>query len=174
MSPWWPLLGLLSLHSTSGTEMANTPAALFLCSPVGFHHKWDSVHSIFISICPWATEVPLLMSVSQSSWWKASSYCCHQGIRTQDLVPPTYSGYCFYSRVLHYGDVIMSVVASQIMSLTTVCSTVYSGADKRKHQSSVSLAFVRGIHRWMVNSPHNGPVMQKMFSFHAVIMVLSL
>ena len=27
---------------------------------------------------------------------------------------------------------------------------VYSGADHRKHQSSASLAFVRGIHRWPV------------------------
>ena len=31
--------------------------------------------------------------------------------------------------------------------LTVVCSTVYSGADQRKHQSSASLAFVQGIHR---------------------------
>ena len=31
---------------------------------------------------------------------------------------------------------------------------VYSGTDERKHQSSVSLAFVRGIHRWLVNSRH--------------------
>ena len=43
-------------------------------------------------------------------------------------------------------------------------STVYSGADQRKHQSSASLAFVRGIHRWPVNSPHKGPVTRK--SFH--------
>ena len=47
----------------------------------------------------------------------------------------------------HYGDVIMSTVASWITSLTIVFSTVYSGADKRKHQSSSSLAFVRWIHR---------------------------
>ena len=43
---------------------------------------------------------------------------------------------------------------SQITSLTTVYSTFYSGEDQRKHQSSASLAFVRGIHRWPVNSPH--------------------
>ena len=47
----------------------------------------------------------------------------------------------------HYTDVIMSTMASQITSLTIVYSTVYSGADQRKHQSSASLAFVRGIHR---------------------------
>ena len=44
------------------------------------------------------------------------------------------------------------------------------GPDQRKHQSSSSLAFVRGIHRWQVNSPHKGPVTQKMFPFDDFIM----
>ena len=35
--------------------------------------------------------------------------------------------------------------------------------DERKHQSSAPPAFVRGIHRWPVNSPHKGPVTRKMF-----------
>ena len=43
-------------------------------------------------------------------------------------------------------------------------------ADQRKHQSSASLAFVRGIHRWPVNSPHKWPVTRKMFPFYDVIM----
>ena len=54
-------------------------------------------------------------------------------------------------------------MASQVTSLTIVYSTVYSGADQRKHQSSASLAFVRGIHRWPVNSPQKGPVARKYF-----------
>ena len=49
-------------------------------------------------------------------------------------------------------------MASQITSLTIVYSTVYSDADQRKHQSSASLAFVRGMQRWLVNSPHKWPV----------------
>ena len=60
---------------------------------------------------------------------------------------------------------------SQITSLTIVYSTVYSGADQRKHQSSASLAFARGIHRWPVNSPHKWSVTRKMFSFDGVIML---
>ena len=40
--------------------------------------------------------------------------------------------------------------------ITIVYSAVYSGADQRKHESSASLAFVREIHRWPVNSPHKG------------------
>ena len=70
----------------------------------------------------------------------------------------------------HYVDVIMGMMASQITSLTIVYSTVYSGADQRIHQSSASLAFVRGIHRWPVNSPHKWPVTRKMFSFDDIIM----
>ena len=44
--------------------------------------------------------------------------------------------------IIHYGDVIMGTIASQITSLTIIYSTVYSDADQRKHQSSASLAFV--------------------------------
>ena len=62
---------------------------------------------------------------------------------------------------VHYNDVIMSAVVPQITSLTIVYSTAYSAADQRKHQSSESLAFVRGIHRWPVNSPHKGPIIWK-------------
>ena len=47
----------------------------------------------------------------------------------------------------HYTDVIMGAMAYQITSLTIVYSTVYSGADRRKHQGCAPLAFVRGIHR---------------------------
>ena len=71
----------------------------------------------------------------------------------------------------HYSNVIMSAMASQITSLPIVYSTFYSGANQRKHQSSASLAFVRGIHRWPVNSPHKGPVTRKIFPFDDVIML---
>ena len=69
-----------------------------------------------------------------------------------------------------YNDVIMGTIASQIINLTTVYSTVYPDVDQRKHQSSASLAFVRGIHRGPVNSPHRWPVTRKMFPFDDVIM----
>ena len=70
----------------------------------------------------------------------------------------------------HYNDVIMGSMASQLTSLTIVYSTVYSAADQRKHQSSASLAFVRGIHRGTLNSPHKWPATRKMFPFDDVIM----
>ena len=71
----------------------------------------------------------------------------------------------------HYNDAIMSSLASEVTSLTIVYSTVYSGADQRKHRSSTSLAFVRGIHRGPVNSLHKWPVTRKMFRFYDVIMI---
>ena len=72
--------------------------------------------------------------------------------------------------IIHYSDIIMRAMASQIAIITIVYSTVYSGADQRKNQSSASLAFVSEIHRWPVNSPHKVLVTRKMFPFDDVIM----
>ena len=79
----------------------------------------------------------------------------------------------FMCRQNHYDDVIMTTMASQITSPTLFYSIVYSGADQRKHQSSASLALVRGIHRGPVNSPHKWPVTRKRFPFDDVIMMMS-
>ena len=68
----------------------------------------------------------------------------------------------------------MGAMASQTTSLAIVYSNVYSGAGQRKLQSSRSLAFVTGIHRWPVHSPHKGPVTRKFVPFddHFMICVL--
>ena len=76
----------------------------------------------------------------------------------------------------------MSAIASHIISILIVCSTVSPGADQRKHQSSASLSFVRGIHRWPLNSPHKELVTRKMFhlmsscdfNIHCVAMPIKL
>ena len=70
----------------------------------------------------------------------------------------------------HCNDIIMDAMASQITSLAIVYATVYSDTDQRKHQSSASLGFVRGIHRSPVNSPHKWSVTWKMVPFDDVIM----
>ena len=67
-----------------------------------------------------------------------------------------------------YGDIIKSTMASHITAVLILYPTVCSGVDQRKHQSSTSQAFVRGIHRWPVNSPHKGPVRRKMFPLNCV------
>ena len=84
------------------------------------------------------------------------------------------SNCCSTHVAVHHCDIIMGAMASQIAKLTIVYWTVYSGADQRKHQSSASLAFVRGIHRWPVNYPHTWPVTRKMFPFNDVIMSWSV
>ena len=66
----------------------------------------------------------------------------------------------------HYRDVIMNAMAFRI-----VCSTLCSGADQRKHQSSASLAFARGIHWWPMDSHHKVPVTREMFPPDDVIML---
>ena len=63
----------------------------------------------------------------------------------------------------HYSDVKMGAMASQITSLTIVYSTVYSGADQRKHQGSASLPGESP-------PPPKWPITRKMFPFDDVIM----
>ena len=55
----------------------------------------------------------------------------------------------FESTKEHYSDVMMSAMASQITSLTIVYSTVHSGTDQRKHQSSASLWGEFTSNRWI-------------------------
>ena len=62
-------------------------------------------------------------------------------------------------------DVTMTAVASQITSISTVCSNVCSACHQTKHQTSASLAFVRGNYRWPVYSSHTAPVSQEKFPF---------
>ena len=71
----------------------------------------------------------------------------------------------------HYSDVAMKATPSEIIGVPSVYSTGRSGADQRIHQSFASLTFVRGIHRWPINTPNKGPVTRKMFPFHDVIMM---
>ena len=113
-----------------------------------------------------------------------SKYCIT--VRYNSPIPAILVGWCsFFNKALikyswvslcgafvlnHYNDVIMSAMASQTTGVSTVCSSVCSGADQRKHQSSASVAFMRGIHRWPVDYPHKRPVTLKMFPFDDVIM----
>ena len=74
-------------------------------------------------------------------------------------------GYCLWLNYIpsHYNDVMMSMMVSEITHVLIAYSTVCSGADQRKHQSSASLAFKRGIHRRPVNSCTKGQQRGKCF-----------
>ena len=114
------------------------------------------------------------------SWSSADRRCSITTSEWSTIVMPTKAWFirgltvvvfhCGEASIDHYDDVIMTTMASQITSLAVVYSIVYSGVYQRKHQSSASLAFVRRIHRWPVNSPHKWPETRKIFPFDDVIM----
>ena len=80
----------------------------------------------------------------------------------------------YFDQIPHYNDIIMSAIASQTTGVSIVYLIVCSGVNQRKHQSYTSLAFVRGIHQWPVNSPHKIPVTRKLLPFDDVIMQIRL
>ena len=111
----------------------NFPHSILIC--YGYHRrslsKW--------MIKTWTTLLFQLCFFDSSeimgSWWSQSGFTnvqqSHWGCSSLKIYP-----------LLHYHDVIMTTMASQITSHRVVYSTVYSDADQRKHQSSASLAFV--------------------------------
>ena len=102
--------------------------------------------------------------------WNARDCVTWLHIQRSRECNPLTTAYCVWLSFRHYTDITMGAIASQITSLTIVYSIVYSDTDQRKHQSSASLAFVRGIHRGPVNSPHKWPVTWKIFPFDDIIM----
>ena len=159
--------------------------------PVNSPHKWpvtqkmfpfDDVWHRFWIIKKWATRVNTSGGCITIVTWHVLTWrpflhywsICDGNPRWPVDSPfkgPHYSDRADYKFYSHCNDDITGAMASHITSLTIVYLTVYSGADHRKHQSSASLAFVRGIHRWPVYSPHKGPVMGKLFPFDYVITI---
>ena len=126
--------------------------------------------SVTIVLSKYSTFLPAVFNTQECC--KVDGSCQGEFVIVISILVPYYLFHIISTRdrASHYGDVVMGTVASQITSLTIVYSTVYSDADQRKHQSSASLAFVWGIHRGPVNSPHKWPVTRKMFPFDDVIM----
>ena len=90
----------------------------------------------------WIRYTSLSVLVRYFQWnFKDMIFIQCQNLKMQELI--------HVLKTFHYGDFIMNMMASQITSLTIVYSTVYSGSDQRKQQSSTSLAFVRGINWWI-------------------------
>ena len=143
--------------------------------------RYKATKHIIIFIIDGKRYIAILLALVYRNGWHARYYtkCLHhppvgitwiryqlggekQGWWINRIVSERTCSYC--------SDVIMGAMVSQITSLAIVYSNVYSGADQRKHQSSAWLAFVRGNHRWPVNSPHTWPVTRKMFPYDDVIM----
>ena len=119
------------------------------------------------------------ISITQPQWvkeWSSGDWIFESGILDRisesqpcDWMRGVIQPSVLWIRPAHYIDVIMSAMTSQITGVSIVYSTVWSGVDQRKHQSSTSLAFVMGIHQWPGNSPHQAPVTRKMIPFDDVI-----
>ena len=97
-----------------------------------------------------------------NGWWRHQWYTmlgklCYNLIEDQIKV-------VLRNEHMNYNHVIMGAIASQITGFTIVYSTVYS-RRRSKRTSKLSLAFLRGIHRWPINSPHKWPVTRKMLPF---------
>ena len=104
------------------------------------------------------------------------SYCSGLifNVIVRDFISPYFHWICLFISFIHPGTIYMCSLCHT--ETTGYCSekgkstTVYSGTDQIKSQSSASLAFVPGIHRWPVNSTQKWPVTWKMFPFDDVIM----
>ena len=75
------------------------------------------------------------------------------------------------SILLHYINVIMTTMASQITSLTGCLLNLLFGPRSKKTSKLRVTGLCVGNSPGSVNSPHKGPVTRKMFPFDDVIMV---
>ena len=127
----------------------------------------SSVHSVQITNshaclcgCMWVNTY-LLTRITIGVCDYISMYCCTSLLMF--IYVTVKKNFSLAPFTLHYIDVMMSAMASQITSHRSVYSTVYSGTDQSKQQCSASLVLVRGIHRWPAKSPQKGQWRRKRF-----------
>ena len=149
LAPWTLLLG--STHITHSSSIREKRPCLVFSNNV-------APNKLLISL--WIDKC--IDTDTDESWPNGYQADYRRGRQNECM---RFRGYGVY-----YNDVIMGTIASLITSLIIVYSTVYSDAVQRNHQSSASLAFVWGIRRGPVNSPHKWPVTRKMFPYDDVIM----
>ena len=137
------------------------PLSVVFATPTRINVSLCCVRSYAGPVCSLAGRISGVNNSASCLIWQVSGYGC-VGIYVLRYNEYPYDRLEYdkteFWNICHYSDVIFGSIASQITSLTIVYSTVYSDADQRKHKSSASLAFVRGIHRGPVNSPHIWPV----------------
>ena len=166
---WWvsvTTLSLTKLHLKMSSVEVSTILSRLQCVKAGICVYCSIIHLTAHSfyICHW------LSYTGEGRLQNIEHFVETLYVKSRDTdISTTYVFATWGARCL-YTDVIMGAISSQITSLLIVYSTVYLDADQRKHQSSASLAFVWGIHRGPVNSPHKWQVTWKMFPFDDVIM----
>ena len=136
-----------------------------ICKFLDRHLKIQRIHTTFLDLC------------NKGSWFQLSSLenfnTWHERLGSFKPVPcQTNSG--DKRSGLHYSIVIMATMASQNTSLTIVYSTVYSGADEKIPQSSASLSFACGIHRWPAQRASNAENVSIWWRHHVVANILCI
>ena len=120
------------------------PPIAIIASPLSQgHHLWQRFYSIHIS------DDGVIISSTLFLYFQRGEGCVYASLQWRHNGPDGVSNHqpraCLLNRLFWHRS--------------------------KRNQSSASLAFVRGIHRWPVNSPHKGPVTRKMFPFDDVIML---
>ena len=160
-----PFIGMFVLFQTTWTSRKTLPEPI---NPLQTELYWWNMKYIFAFLPSFANTK--LKHVQH--FVKPGDTCLvmpGQGNAMPCIVLPRFALFVWTKH--HYSDLIMSAMASQITGVSILCSTVCSGADQIKHQSSTSLSFVRGIHRWPVDSPPKRPVKRKILALDDIIMI---
>ena len=138
----FPFGGILSKMSSYGNINV-----FFVTNPDKLLNKGSSSRCINLGLKIYSTTMHMVLALLWfgTRWPMDSPHKGRVPGRVIGKTFPCHDVIMGYRNVeIHYSDVIMGVMASQITSLAIVYSTAYSGADLRKHQSSASLAFVCG------------------------------
>ena len=152
-------------ESPNGYEVLNISLNITTLILLALFYIWSSFYNFPCAFVPYVSTNGVLTLSPEGQLFKSLIY--NQLMKS---IYPLFGKMCSRIPTFHQNGVNMGAIGCQITSLTIVYSTVYSNADRRKHQSYASPASVRGIHRWPVNSPHKWPVTRKMFPFDDVIM----
>ena len=88
-----------------------------------------------------STEITFICANSASCWasdaYSSENKCIDPETNGRHLAHDSFKRKESISKMpVHYNDVIMIAMVSQITSLTVVYSTAYLGTDEKKHQSS--------------------------------------
>ena len=105
--------------------------ALWFITPIGLVLMWVVIKGKRKLLYGMISSLTLSVRITQQSLIFKTA--------RENLLTLIFSWSSFHHRI-HYNGVQMRSMASQITGLSIVCSTVGTGADQRKHQSSASLA----------------------------------
>ena len=165
-SPWYLMVVLLP-------SWGKNKCRALECLTELFKYDWFCyIHKPYVFIIQFPGHLPFIL------WFSLIFHCLKAGFVPcpwgKLMVPDSIPRDCehlslmhirnheLFRRPTHYSDIIMSAMASQITSVSSVCSTFCSSTDQIKHQSSASLAFVRV-------TPDQGTVTRKMSQFDDVM-----